>query len=164
MEQPHLLTSFLYIGNNIEVVRKLEVGLSKNTPLSQSPKTKVRLRELKDSIRKDPRELRKKFLCRVISYLGMAKDKPELTEVKGILTEISAKGFYINNILTYNDEKLLGSFMPGSVDEANMLLKNADCIIESLSRGFLVMNCGDKIISVPYEILRDRLIKIEDLR
>jgi len=164
MEQPHFLTSFLYIGSNIEVVRRLEIGLSKNTPLSQSPKTKIRLRELRSSLRKDPKELRKKFLCRIMSYLERVKDKPELTEVKEIMSEISTKGFHINNILTLNNKELLYSFMPESVDEASRFLRNADCIVKSLSQGLLVMDCGDKIVSVPYEILRDRLIKVEDLK
>ena len=164
MEQPYLLTSVLYIGNNIEIVRKLEVGLSKNTPLSQAPKTRRRIRELKEALSKGIDCVRNKFICKVMNYLEIVKSNPELPEVKEIIAGIIAEGFHINNIKTYGDDLLINSVIPQTLYDANKLLKNAECVIKSLSRGFLVMDCGRKVISIPYELLRDRLITLEYLR
>jgi len=164
MEQPHLLTSIIYIGNNIEVVRELEIELSRTTPLSQAPRTKTRLSELQEALRREDEELKSRFLCKAMSYLESAGSKTKLPVVKEMVSEIMAKGFYINNIRSEGDELLKNSLMPSSVDEVNRLLGRAACVVNSLSRGLLVMECHGRVISVPYELLRDRIIRVEYLR
>ena len=164
MEQPHLLTSVLYVGINIEVVRGLEVTLSKNTPMSQAPKVSRRVTEIKDALMKGLKEVRKGFVCRVMSYLDMMKSEQYLHEIEEIKAGITSKGFSINNIRTGQDELLRDSITPKNLSEANRALKNAECTAISLSRGFLVLDCVKRVVSLPYEFLRDRLISLEYLR
>jgi len=163
LEQPSYLTSILYLSNNIVTVRKLEIEISKNCTLSQAPRMSKRTALLIQSIKKgDFYNDVSKYTCTLINELNLVIKRKNLKEVREFLSHIQNNKLHIN-YMTGEDKFIINSKILEKVEEVNKALSGRECAIRSYTKGFLILDCNGQMFSLPYELIRDRLIIAKSL-
>ncbi len=160
LEQPSPIASPLVIAPSIVEARKAEIGISRHRSVTQAPKQAERLSNLVSMLRD-----RMRWAPRGACALHSLK-----THVSAVLNQVLK-----NNKKEFGEPYRLISLMPvgGKVDEriimahtvkeANKLLSGMKCSISAAYTGLLILRCGREVIGLPFELVRDRLIEVEDL-
>lgn len=160
LEQPTPIASPILIAPSIVEARKAEVGISKHQSVTQAPRQAERLSNLAGMIR-DRVRWAPKAACALHSL------KTHITSVlKQVLSAHAVKyeePYKLISLMPAGDEMGEKILMVHSVKEANRMLGGRRCTISAAYTGVLILRCDNKNVGLPFELVRDRLIEVEEL-
>ncbi len=161
LEQPILLTSLLYIAENIEEAREMEIFISHSKPFSQAPRTVLRISNVFKAIDKDFQVLPDKFACLLNNSLRNLRKTNAPRGIEKIILNIERKGIPIQSLGSGGDKLLQHAIPVENTGKANNFLKEKECVFSSIAKGFVILKCGKELYAVPFELFRDRRVEVD---
>ncbi len=161
LEQPVFLASVIYVGRDIKEVRELEIWLSRNSRMSQAPKTKKRIMNILKSLKNDREKEVSKCACVLANYVSTSTRGEYPSDINLIKESLASKGIWIADIDGGKEEDLLQCSIPVSVKELNKSLSEERCEVIGFEKGFLLLECSSSKYAIAYELMRDRKILAE---
>ena len=160
LEQPSPIASPLVIAPSIVEARNAEVGISRHRSVTQAPKQTERLSNLvsmlRDRVRWAPRAAC--ALHSLKTHIGVVLKQA----LSGHATEYG-EPYKLISLMPVGEEIGERILMVHSVKEANKLLGSRQCTISAAFTGLLILRCGSESVGLPFELVRDRLIEVEEL-
>lgn len=161
LEQPVLLTSLLYIAENIKEAREMEIFISHSKPFSQAPRTALRISNVFNAIGKDFQILPKKFACLLNNSLRNLRKTNALRGIEKIILNIESKGIPIQSLAGDVDKLLQQATPVENISKANNVLEGKECLFSGIAKGFVILKCGKELYAVPFELFRDRRVEVD---
>ncbi len=160
LEQPILLTSLLYIAENIEEARGMEIFISHSKPFSQAPRSALRISNVFNAIEKDFQVLPRKFACLLNNSLRNLRKTNAPRGIEKIILNIESKGIPIQSLAGDVDKLLQQAIPVENLDQANNVLEGKECLFSGIAKGFVILKCGKELYAVPFELFRDRRVEV----
>jgi len=161
LEQPILLFSLFYLARNIEEARHLEINISKSKNFSQAPKTSFRIANMMKNISQDRTKLMKSFGCLIYKSLTSISTTTLPKALEGIEKKLAVRGIPIKDLVSPHEKFLEESIPLTTVSHATQALQEKKCLFLGISKGLLIFECEKRVYSIPFEIIRDRILNAD---
>jgi len=160
LEQPSPIASPLVIAPSIVEARKAEVGISRHRSVTQAPRQAERLSNLVSMLRD-----RVRWAPRAACALHSIKTHISVVLKQALSDHATEYGepYKLISLMPVGEEIGGKILMVHSIKEANRLLGGRQCTISAAYTGLLILRCSSEAVGLPFELVRDRLIEVEEL-
>lgn len=160
LEQPSPMILPLVIAPSIVEAREVEVGISRHRSVSQAPRQAERLSNIV-SMFKDRLGWASRAACSIHSL--KAHVSAVLKQVLGNRLKGFREPYKLVSLMPAGGELSEEPVMMHNVREASKFLGGRRCTLSAAYTGLLLLRCGGEVVGLPFELIRDRLIEVEEL-